>query len=69
MLSREGQVALARRHVDKGRDIISRQHRLIERKRAKGFDTVISQELLLLFETTQAIFEGDLDRLLQRTRP
>lgn len=69
MLSHEGQVALARRHVDKGRDIISRQHRLIERKRAKGFDTVISEELLLLFETTQTIFEGDLDRLLQRTRP
>lgn len=42
MLSHEGQVALARCHVEKGRDIISRQHRLIERKRVKGFDTMIS---------------------------
>jgi hypothetical protein len=53
---------LARRHVAKGRQIVERQQ-LIVRNGAVNTEEAI--KLLALFETTQAIFEGDLDRLLR----
>jgi hypothetical protein len=53
---------LARRHVAGGRQIVERQQLLV---RKRGVNTAEALKLLALFEATQAIFEDDLDRLLQ----
>jgi hypothetical protein len=53
---------LARRHVAKGRQIIERQQLIV---RNGALNNAEALELLVLFETTQAIFEDDLDRLLR----
>ena len=57
--------AQAERHVDDGRRIIDRQRVLIERQKALGSDTAESETLLASFERSQAIFEGDLVRILK----
>jgi hypothetical protein len=53
---------LARRHVARGRQIVERQQLLVGKRRV---NTAEARKLLALFEATQAIFEDDLDRLLQ----
>ncbi|MGY3610110.1 hypothetical protein [Bradyrhizobium sp. Leo121] len=53
---------LARRHVARGRQIVERQQLLVRKRRV---NTAEARKLLALFEATQAIFEDDLDRLLQ----
>lgn len=53
---------LARRHVAKCRQIIERQQLIV---RNGALNNAEALELLALFETTQAIFEDDLDRLLR----
>ncbi|WP_020508649.1 hypothetical protein [Bradyrhizobium sp. WSM2793] len=53
---------LARRHVVKGRQIVERQQLVV---RSGTVNIAEAIKLLALFETTQAIFEDDLDRLLR----
>jgi hypothetical protein len=54
---------LARKHVLAGRQVIERQRALIERIKALGLNTASHEELLVRFETSQAIFEADLVRI------
>jgi hypothetical protein len=54
-------LALARRHVARGRQIVERQQEIV---RNSCLNTDEAVQLLALFEKTQAIFEEDLDRLL-----
>jgi hypothetical protein len=53
---------LARHHVAKGRQIVERQQLIV---RNGAVNTAEAIKLLALLETTQAIFEDDLDRLLR----
>ena len=55
--------AEAQRHVLVGRRLIDRQRRLIGRLKVLGRDTRRSEEILVSFEQTQLIFEGDLIRI------
>jgi hypothetical protein len=57
-----GRVALARRHVARGRQIVERQQLLVGQS---GANLPEATKLLALFEATQAIFEDDLERLLR----
>ena len=43
--------------------MVERQRRLIAERRARGFDTEASEQLLQQFERSQAILEDDLARL------
>ncbi|MCP3397753.1 MULTISPECIES: hypothetical protein [unclassified Bradyrhizobium] len=54
-------IALAQRHVDRGRIIIEHQQAIVACHR-----TSASIDLLKLFEQTQQIFEMDLADLLKR---
>jgi hypothetical protein len=56
----ETKLAMASRHVADGRRVLERQRALITSQRKAGLDTSASEELLDLFERTQAIFEDDL---------
>ena len=51
---------LAEQHVIVGRQIVQRQQDLIARRRQLGLDTRQSEQLLVQFERSLAIFEGDL---------
>jgi hypothetical protein len=53
----------AHRHVVSGREVIRRQRDLIAARKADGRNTDESEELLVTFERTQAIFEDDLARI------
>jgi hypothetical protein len=55
-------VILARRHVAGGRQIVERQKMMV---RKGGANTAEALKLLALFETTQKIFEDDLERILR----
>jgi hypothetical protein len=57
-------LALARRHVARGRQIVERQQEIV---RNSCLNTDEAVQLLALFEKTQAIFEEDLDRLLRES--
>lgn len=56
-------IDLARRHVASGRLIVARQREVVRRG---GLNAAEASKLLAVFETTQAIFEDDLDRLLRK---
>ena len=61
----DGRIAMARRHVEGGLDILDRQRRLIELRHALKLDVAAAEDLLDRFEASQAIFEDDLFRLLK----
>jgi len=65
MRNLEALIELAMRHVAQGRCIITRQQRLI----SEGRSIPGALDLLHIFERTQEIFEGDLDRLLKERAP
>jgi len=58
-------IAAARRHVETGRAIIDRQRNVIAKKLGWDLDASAAQQLLVQFETSQAIFEEDLERLVR----
>jgi hypothetical protein len=62
-------IALAERHVVKGRAIIARQRGLIAWQQDRGMSTRDSELLLSQFERTQTMFEDDLKRLRQEQGP
>lgn len=57
----EDKIALAHWHVEEGRRIVEQQRKLIAEKHG-GPDAL---DLLRTFERSLAIFEGDLERLIQ----
>jgi hypothetical protein len=58
-------IAIAHRHVASGRSVLTRQRSVITRKNGLGIDASSAEDLLVLFEKSQAIFEDDLERLLR----
>ena len=52
--------ALARRHVEWGRQVIDRQRQYLEELKESGRDTEAAEKLLLVLERTQKVFERDL---------
>ena len=56
----EGKLALAARHVAKGRQIVAQQRALVAKKRAAGQDTTLAEGVLVQFENSLAVFEADL---------
>ena len=54
---------LARRHVRRARQMVDDQRRRIAWLKRVGDKSTISENLLVSFEETLAIFEGDLARL------
>jgi hypothetical protein len=65
MLSREAHLAEVQRSVDTARGRVDRQRRLIAELHADGHDTEIAQQLLLVFERSQAMFERELAAVLK----
>jgi len=58
-------IVIAYRHVASGRSVLARQRSVITKKNKLGIDVSGSEELLVVFEKSQAIFEDDLERLLR----
>jgi len=58
-------IAAARHHVETGRAVIDRQRNVIAKKLGWDLDASAAQQLLVQFETSQAIFEEDLERLVR----
>ena len=58
-------IAIAHRHVASGRSVLARQRSVITKKHGLGIDASGSEELLVVFEKSQAIFEDDWERLLR----
>jgi hypothetical protein len=54
-------IALAQRHVKRGREIVERQRRIV----AGGYALFDSKNLLATMERTLKLFEDDLERLLK----
>jgi hypothetical protein len=52
----ETKLEQAARHVLEGRRIVARQRALVERTKAAGHDTALSEQILVQFEQTLAIF-------------
>jgi hypothetical protein len=52
--------ALARRHVEWGRQVIDRQRQYLEELKESGRDTEAAEKLLVVLERTQKVFERDL---------
>lgn len=58
------ELAIARRHVIQGRDIVERQRQLIATMKADGHSTLPYEELLEQFQQTLRTFE-DHERILR----
>jgi hypothetical protein len=58
-------IVIAYRHVASGRSVLARQRSVITKKNKLSIDVSGSEELLVVFEKSQAIFEDDLERLLR----
>jgi hypothetical protein len=63
MSSWQERYQMACRHVAGGRQVIDRQRAIVDRQRARGFDSRESERLLEAFERSQGIFEDDLNRI------
>ena len=58
--------ALARRHVEWGRQVIDRQRQYLEELKESGRDTEAAEKFLVVLERTQKVFERDLADLERR---
>jgi hypothetical protein len=56
----ESKLALAARHVARGKQIVVQQRALIAKRREAGQDTTLAEGILVQFENSLAIFEADL---------
>jgi hypothetical protein len=65
MLSTEELLDRVQRNLDAARRMVDRQRRLIAELQADGHDTEIAQDLLLVFERSQAMFERELAAVLK----
>ncbi|RUW81557.1 hypothetical protein [Mesorhizobium sp. M2A.F.Ca.ET.067.02.1.1] len=64
----QSRIALAEKHVAKGRELVERQRQQIRRIGAQGRQSAEAEHLLTLFEQTLAIFEDDLAALFLRSQ-
>jgi hypothetical protein len=58
--------ALAAGHVVQGHEIVRKQRDLVQRIRERQGDSSSAEDLLALFELTQAIFEDDLREIQKK---
>ena len=66
MAEGETELAMVRRHIRQGVEIITRQREILERLRAYGRPTERSEALLLSFEDVQRMHEEHLARIQGR---
>jgi hypothetical protein len=66
MADHEPVKALAQRHVDRGREIVARQRRIMAEIRARGGDSELAEQLLSQFERSLVLFEDDLAEIMKR---
>jgi hypothetical protein len=59
----EQRLTQAERHVAEGEDIVARQREIVAELAKDHHDVRFAQELLTLFETTQALHIADRDRI------
>ena len=59
---------LAQYRVQRGREIVERQRKLVQYLRKRSIDTHTAEKLLDAYESSLAIFEDDLERIEARPR-
>jgi hypothetical protein len=59
----ETELEMARRHVTEGRVLVRRQRQTLAKLRENGHPTATAEQLLLLLESIQALYEDHLVRL------
>jgi len=59
-VTKSEKIALTRTHVENGRAIVARQHRLIAEISAHSGDTSVPEAILWTFKQSLAIFEDEL---------
>ena len=62
-IGRETELEMVSRHVCESDRRIARQHQIIADLRAKNRSTVLAEDILVLFEESQALHEAHLKRL------
>ena len=67
MLLHDDLLAIARRNVERGRQLVDSQRGVVHRREVAGLDTELSEEVLRMFERSLAKFEADLARLSPRS--
>jgi hypothetical protein len=68
MVDFQARIALAEKHVTRGRQLVDKQREQIKRIRAQGRQSAEAEHLLGLFEQTLAIFEEDLAAIVERSQ-
>ena len=56
-------LAIAQSHVQEGREVVTRQRRIIAQRKTVGLDTRDAESVLADFERTLATFEEDLQAI------
>lgn len=67
MVRSETEIQMVQRHVREGRDILVRQHAVVDRLQGGGFATDRAEALLSEFQNSQALHEEHLARLCLRS--
>ena len=62
-MTKSEKIALTRTHVENGRAIVARQHRLVAEISTRSGDTSLPEALLWTLKQSLAIFEDELARL------
>ena len=60
---------LARAHVAKGEKTLSRQRKVVAELEAGGHDTTVARQLLVSFESIQAMSIGEVERMQKELQP
>jgi hypothetical protein len=63
MLLREDLLAIGKRNVERGQELVYRQRAVVRARQKAGLETEVNEEVLRLFERSLAKFEADLARL------
>jgi hypothetical protein len=63
MLLREDLLAIGKRNVERGQELVYRQRAVVRARRQAGLETEVNKGVLRLFERLLGKFEADLARL------
>jgi tellurite resistance protein len=63
MLLREDLLAIGKRNVERGQELVYRQRAVVRARRQAGLETEINEDVLRLFERLLDKFEDDFARL------
>jgi hypothetical protein len=63
MLLREDLLAIGKRNVERGQELVYRQRAVVRARRQAGLETEANEDVLRLFERLLGKFEDDLARL------